>query len=592
MTNPLLPRPARTAGRVLVWALLALLVLTAAAAVWLGIRGYLAYSHLRAAESAARSLAADIGDPASVVERIPAVSADTAAARQLTSDPIWEAAEGLPWVGEQLAAVATVAAAVDDVVGSALEPLVGIASDFSVDALRPVDGRFDLSGFAEMHTAAAASADQIARATTSLENVDRGALLPPLASSVDDVAALLDMVHTGADAVSRATALMPAMLGQDGPRDYLVVFQNNAEWRSLGGIVGAMAMIHTEGGSISLTAQASSSDFTKYEDPVLDIGDLTSVAGVKPAQFIQNATQAPSFPLAARISQEMWARETGVHVDGVLSLDPVALSYLLAATGPVTLPTGDVLTADNAVQLLLNDVYQRYERPADQDAFFEAAAASVFDALASGSGDPTALVSALVQAGEENRLLLWNADETDQAVLDGTTLQGLLPVTDAEQTAFGVYVNDGTGSKMDYYMGLDTGVTWCSDTEGSPDALLTVRLRDEAPADAASLPSYITGNGTFGVPAGITRTLTYLYLPAGSSVVSSSATGGSSTPGFGTGSDQGRTVLIWATDLAPGEEATATVRVQTPFTPSLVAETTPVLPGKSGTVEATCAVTG
>ena len=258
MTNPLLPRPARTAGRVLVWVLLAVVVLTAAAATWLGVRGYLAYSHLRSAESAARQLSADVSDPATAIAGLPAIAADTAAARSLTSDPIWGAAESLPWVGDQLAAVATVAQSIDAVAGSAIEPLVNLASSFSVDALRPTGGRFDLSGFADMQTAAAASATETAEAAVALDTIDRTRLLPVLATSVDEVGGLLDTVETAADAISRTTRLMPAMLGQDGPRNYLVVFQNNAEWRSLGGIVGAMAMIHTDGGSLALAAQGSS----------------------------------------------------------------------------------------------------------------------------------------------------------------------------------------------------------------------------------------------------------------------------------------------------------------------------------------------
>jgi hypothetical protein len=314
--------------------------------------------------------------------------------------------------------------------------------------------------------------------------------------------------------------------------------------------------------------------------------------GAKPAQYIQNATQVPSFPLAAQLSREMWARETGTQVDGVLSLDPVALSYLLESTGPITLPTGDVLSSDNATQLLLNDVYLRYDRPADQDAFFEAAASSVFTALAGGSADPAALVSALARAGDERRLMIWNAAEAEQAVLDGTTLQGLLPTTDGDETAFGVYVNDGTGSKMDYYMNLGTGVAWCTATAGSADAVLTATLRNDAPADAAALPPYITGSGNYGVEVGLTETVSYLYLPEGSEIVATSAVGGGSEAGFGTGVDQGRTVLGWRTVLRPGEEATATVRVRTPETESLTAYATPVLPDRTQTVTADCGAAG
>ncbi|MDV3208776.1 MAG: aconitate hydratase AcnA, partial [Rhodococcus ruber] len=49
--------------------------------------------------------------------------------------------------------------------------------------------------------------------------------------------------------------------------------------------------------------------------------------------------------------------------------DPVALSYLLRGTGPVALPDGTVLTARNAVPLLLNDIYGRLPDTTQQDAF-------------------------------------------------------------------------------------------------------------------------------------------------------------------------------------------------------------------------------
>jgi hypothetical protein len=574
---------------VFVWVLVGVLALTVFAGVWVGVRGVLAYGHLREAQTGAASLVSSLSDPTAAATAVPAIAEDTAAARELTSDPVWSAATGVPWVGPQLDAVATAIAAVDDVAGSALTPLVQSASGFSTAALRPSGGRFDVAALADLSGPAATAATGTADAAAAVDAINTSALLTPLADQIAEVGGLLDSAHVATDALGRATALMPAMLGAEGPRNYLVVFQNNAEWRSLGGIVGALAMIHTDGGAISLAAQGSSTDFPRYDSSVLPLSEeLAAIYGQKPGQYIQNVTQVPSFPLAGQLAQEMWARENGTRVDGVLSLDPVALSYLLKATGPITLPTGDVLTTDNAVPLLLNEVYQRYERPADQDAFFQVAAAAVFDALASGAADPAALITALAQAGEEDRILVWNANPDEQAILDGTTLQGIPPATDAHTTAFGVYVNDGTGSKMDFYTHLDVGVGWCTDTEGAPDAGLSVTVRSDAPADAASLPSYITGGGGFDVPPGITRTVTYLYLPAGSEVVSSSAEDGYGASGFSTGTDGGRPVLTWATDLAPGTQATAHIRVRTPLTPEITAHVTPVLPGNSGEIAAAC----
>ena len=62
------------------------------------------------------------------------------------------------------------------------------------------------------------------------------------------------------------------MLGADGTRSYLVVFQNSAEWRSLGGVVGAVAQIDADDGRLALGAQASSTDFQDAGgEPVADL---------------------------------------------------------------------------------------------------------------------------------------------------------------------------------------------------------------------------------------------------------------------------------------------------------------------------------
>jgi hypothetical protein len=566
---------AKQIGRIAAWLLGAVLVVAVLATAWIAVRGALAYGHLRTAQSTAATIASDLSDPSRAATAVEAITADTSAARELTGDPIWTLAEGLPWVGPQLAAVGAVAATVDDIAGTALAPLAEVASSFSVEAIRPQDGAIDVEVFRALQPAAQAGAEGVARASASLDEIDTGPLLAPLRTAVTDVRDLVRGAGVGVDALARASALLPPMLGGDGERTYLVVFQNNAEWRSLGGIVGAMAEVRTEGGRMSLTAQGSSSDFQRYDDVVVPLSDeLLQVYGRRPALFVQNATQAPDFPTAAEIAREMWLRETGVEVDGVISLDPVALSYLLEATGPLRLPTGDELTAENAVDLLLNGVYQRHEHPADQDLFFAAAAATVFDALAAGVGDPVSLLEGLSRAGSEDRLLLWNADPAEQAVLDGTTLQGGLPVTDAEQTNFGVYLNDGTGAKMDYYMTPGVSVGWCTGS-GGPEAGLVVTLRNDAPADAATLPDYITGGAAFGVAAGSVRTLAYVYLPEGAELISATPSGGDSAEGIGGGIDRGRRVVSWTTDLAPGEEASLTVRAQTPVTPVIDARETP-----------------
>jgi len=581
VSQPALPRPARIAGLIFAWALGVLLVAGIVAAGWIGVRGAAAFSHLRAAESAVREAVDNLSDPTRAADLIARVSAEASEARALTSDPVWQTAEHLPWIGPQLHAVSTVAAAADDVAGTALTPLAEVAASFSLDAFRPTDGRIDTAVFEQIAAPAQTGAAGVAAAAASVDGLDGDALLGPVRSAVDEVSDLLRTSTTATDALARAAQLLPAMLGTGGERDYLVVFQNNAEWRSLGGIVGAMVLVHTADGSLQLTSQASAQDFGKYEMSVLPLDpEVERLYGNRPGQWMQNVTQVPDFTVTGALARQMWLQEKGQEVDGVISLDPVALSYLLEATGPITLPTGDVLSAENTVPLLLNEVYLRYENPRDQDAFFASAAAAVFDALSTGSADPAALVAALSRAGDERRLLLWSALPEDQDVLADTTLAGTLPVSDDETARFGVYLNDGTGSKMDYYVTADTTVGWgaCAlDAAGhaTGDVTLTVQLANTAPADAAAaLPRYITGGGVFGTPVGTASTVGYLYLPEGYELLSASL---SNDQGFGGGNHQGRQVLSFGVDLAPGETvgATLTARPTAPGAAAVEAETTP-----------------
>jgi len=562
--------------RAFAWCAAAALVLGLFVALWVGVRAGLAVAHLTAAAHAVQDAETDAADPLALASVLPTVQDETSAARALTSDPIWSLSETLPWIGPQLSAVAVSSAALDDVVTGGLVPLTSAASGLSEDALRPKDGAFDIGTIAALEPTAGTASERLRTAAADLSGIDERPLLGPVRDGVTRARDVVGKAANAADALHRATRLIPAMLGSDGPRSYLVAFQNNAEWRSLGGIVGALAQVDTRDGRIALVDQASTADFPPgTEPPVVDLpAEVRDLFDTRPARYIQNVTQVPDFTIGAPIAREMWRHLRGRDVDGVIAIDPVTLGYILAATGPVVLPTGDELTADNAVPLLLQQVYQRYADPAQQDEFFHGACAAVFAALAEGRADPRRLVEALSRAGSEGRLLLWNADADDQAALDGTTLQGTLPASDADQTSFGVYLDDGTGSKMDYYLHPSVDVAWC----GPDRAALRVTLRNDAP-DPRTLSPYVTGGGEYGVPVGEVLTGVYVYLPIGARLEDRISTGTGAPAGFAGGEEQGRQVVKWSVQLAPGQEAHLVVRVSTPSTTRLDAKVTPTISG-------------
>src|SRR6185312_10631060 len=118
-----------------------------------------------------------------------------------------------------------------------------------------------------------------------------------------------------------------------------------------------------------------------------------------------NINLTPHFPTTAQLAREMYRVRKGVTVDGVLATDPVALSYLLKAMGPVAMPSGAPLTADTAVRMLLSQVYAGALSSPQQDAYFATAARATFDALTRRPGDPRGLATQLMRAAGERRVL-------------------------------------------------------------------------------------------------------------------------------------------------------------------------------------------
>lgn len=565
-------RRAARSERVLTLVLGGLLLLVVASAAWIGVRGFLAQQHLRAAQTAAAEVssalaASNPGDAAAIASRVQDVSEELAAARGLTGDPVWTAAESLPWVGPQLTAVGEVTKALATIVESA-GPLVDAMAGPEASALTVTQGAVQVSALAALREPAEVAAGAARRSAENLRAVDEDLLLPPVREAFLEAERVVEQVVPLTDAFARATSLLPKVLGADGPRSYLLLFQNNAEWRSLGGLVGSVALVTTDNGRFSLAAQGSGGGLGYYPDPPIPFSDeVLAIYGTRPGRFPANVTQLPDFALGAPLLREYWKQTYGQEADGAIAVDPVALSYVLGATGPVELPTGDVLTAENVVPLMLNEVYLRYADPEEQNRFFEAATAAVVSAITTRDVNPISLVSALGRAAAENRIFIWSARADEQALLDGTSLQGALPTTDEVATRFGVYVNDGTGSKMDYYMRLSTDAQWCSqDADGTGVAGLRVTLQSVAPADIAAYPVSITGGGNYGVTPGVARTVTYVYLPEGATPLTTSSSDGS---GLGGGVHDGRLVYAWATDLNPGESVTLDVTVRTTLTEKL-----------------------
>ncbi|KTR17459.1 DUF4012 domain-containing protein [Curtobacterium citreum] len=546
-------------ARIALWIVLAIVLLAVVAAAWVGVRGVLARGHLESAVADVGALRTQIssGDT-SAAERTAAHLADEAsAARSLTGDPIWRASEYVPFFGSNLRAVRQVSVVVDDVSQGAVRPVAAVVGQLGTDSFAPKDGKIDLEPLVRAQAPVARATTTIDRAVGDADAIDVTSTLSPVTSAVNQLRNALSSVDAQMDTANRVLQIAPGMLGQHGDRNYLLLFQNNAELRAGGGIPGAVARLEVRDGRISLANQVSGSSFGEFPEPVLPIDLGTKgLYGSITGQYMQDVTLTPRFDVSAQLAREMWKQRFGEEVDGVLAIDPVTLGYVLRATGPVQLPTGDVLEPGNAVKLLLSDVYAKYQNGDQQDAFFAAAASAVFEKVSSGELNPKELVSALQVGATEGRLRLWSADAKEERFIRGTSVAGHLPTVTKETRQFGVYLNDGTGAKMDYYLQktVSVGSSVCRQ-DGRPISAVEVTIKNTAPADAAtSLPEYVTGGGNFGTEPGKIKTLIAVYAPQNAIFLGASQDG--KAVGVQTATDDGHPVAQLRTVLAPGESAT------------------------------------
>jgi hypothetical protein len=180
--------------------------------------------------------------------------------------------------------------------------------------------------------------------------------------------------------------------------------------------------------------------------------------------------------------------------------------------------SGITLTSVNAADVLLSDVYSIFEDLDDQDAFFASATGKIFSSVVSGQANNSTLLEALTQGASEGRLHLWSADPDEQEKIASTDLAGTIPISDDSATAFGVYFNDSTGAKMDYYLdaAIAVGSAVCRE-DLRPNFDVKVRLKSTAPLDSSTLlPAYVTGKGIRDITPGVIQTNVYVYAPLGS----------------------------------------------------------------------------
>lgn len=258
---------------------------------------------------------------------------------RVRSDAGLRLAGALPWAGTQ-------ARAVDDLIATGVDAaaadgdLVAVARAFLKQGGGQAKIGARLLSLVGPTAAPLTDADaHLHAAAKRLQADSDSGLAGPIASQVQTALDRVEQLLPRVDAAATLAQVLPAAIGASGPRTYLVVLPNPAELRPNGGLSAFIGLITFDHGTVRSLAVDRHDAYTstdpcfriptvlayylKFSPNCLDLGD---------------AGWSPDFPTTAALMETMFAAKTGEHVDGVISIDPYAISDLLKVLGPLNVP--------------------------------------------------------------------------------------------------------------------------------------------------------------------------------------------------------------------------------------------------------------
>ncbi len=489
---------------------------------WLAVNGLHAKAHLTAARIGVERLQAAVvaENQPRAVHLLAGVRADASAARRDTDGVLWRAVSHLPLVGPPMRSVGGIAGAVDDLARGPLPTVVATANQLNPTKVHPARGRIDLAALQAAQAPLARALASVQLSARRVEALPRATRLGSVDAARVALARQLAGLSSSLRSASVAAQLLPPMLGADGPRRYFLGLQTNAEARGTGGLVGGFAILQADRGALRVVQTGDNTELGDRTTPAVDLGaEFTDrYAQYGSTMHWNNSNMSPHFPSAATIWLAMWRARTGQRLDGAIATDPVALSHLLAATGPVRLPSGEAITASNVVRLTESTSYSRFANDnSARKAYLQVVAKASLDRVLLAPASRS-LLGALGKSAGEGRVLIFSAHPAEQALLAGTPLAGVLPITPRPFAE--VVVNNAGGNKLDYYLGRDVTYTAGPCQRGRRTSQVVLRLTNNAPI--SGLTSYVAGrlDGEPHQAPGSQRLLVSLYATKGARLTS------------------------------------------------------------------------
>jgi hypothetical protein len=429
----------------------------------------------------------------------------------LASDPLVALARLLPPTSADVRGADLVVAAAGDLLDAVGEGLAIGGRFVEIRGARAADpgAASTLSQLVELM---ATSRDRAASAAASVANARRALAAVPenLAGQVvsvrDAMTERIDAYGPLLDSYVEMSARLPAILGWDGPRRYLVLTQDPAELRPAGGYIGSYGILAFDRGRVTerLFRDVFLLDLPwdyPFITPPRELADY--LLGPSQPWQLADANWSPDFPTSARDALRLYSNESGdARIDGVLAITTYTIDELLKVTGPIAVPDYKVTIATGettlkVLQLTRAAAAAGANRKAFLSVFADRLLASLLALPPRTWGDLLGTADALRQG---HHLLAWFRDPADQELVAGSGYDGAVRA-DPGDFLYPVDSNVGPVSKLNVLTTrkLDLGVQLDAVGNARNTLEVTWQNRVEAPEWAPYRAMVNTGGRILGM---------------------------------------------------------------------------------------------
>ncbi|WP_165774837.1 DUF4012 domain-containing protein [Candidatus Viridilinea mediisalina] len=317
---------------------------------------------------------------------------------------------------------------------------------------------------------------QLVQAELAWAALDPAGLPEPLAPYLAHLPAGL---RSGAEALE-LLAMLPALLGADGQRDYLLLAQSGDELRATGGFITSAGILSLlDGHVLDLDLEDSG--------PILPPPGVALPYAPEPLGrymriyrwVFRDANWSPDFPTSARVASQLYALSDRPLVPDVVALDFGAFKQILETIGPVTV-------AGEAEPVSAATVRAYIERQHDlfgsnNEVSVGPLTRAILERIATGDLELAPLIATMRRLATERHLLIAASDPAEAALFARLGWDGAVRPQGSD---FLMVVDDNLGyTKSNYSLQQELHYAIDLRNLNAPVATLSITYTHTAPAE-------------------------------------------------------------------------------------------------------------